>query len=87
MHPIVLAKKGVMGGVLHMVKWGCICIFDQAGLCIAQTSCVSHFKPQYYTFYISGLCTAQVRKMIPVVPTAIPGMLWIFEKLGSAEFR
>ena len=21
-HPIVLAKKGVMGGVLSMVKWG-----------------------------------------------------------------
>ena len=52
MHPIVLAKKGVMGvnGVLRMVKWGFkFAFFHQAGLCRAQTSRVSHFWPQYYT--------------------------------------
>ena len=49
-HPIVLAKKGVMGGVLRMVKWGFkFAFFHQAGLCRAQTSRVSHFWPQYYT--------------------------------------
>ena len=50
MHPIVLAKKGVMGDVLRMVKWGFkFAFFNQGGLCRAQTSCVSHFWPQYYT--------------------------------------
>ena len=48
--PIVLAKKGVMAGVLRMVKWGFkFAFFHQAGLCRAQTSRVSHFWPQYYT--------------------------------------
>ena len=38
MPPIVLAKKGVMGGVLHMLKYGCKFVFlNQAGLCRAQT--------------------------------------------------
>ena len=46
MPPIVLAKKGVMGGVLRMVKWGFkFTLFHQAGLCRAQTSRVSHFRP------------------------------------------
>ena len=50
MHPIVLAKKGVMGGVLRMVKWAFKFAFShQAGLCRAQTSRVRHFWPQYYT--------------------------------------
>ena len=48
-HPIVLAKKGVMGGVLCMVKWGFkIAFFHQAGLYRAQTSRVSHLWPHYY---------------------------------------
>ena len=51
MPPIVLAKKGVLGGALHMVKYGCKFAFlHKAGLCKAQTSCVSHFRPEYYTF-------------------------------------
>ena len=47
----VLAQKGVMGGVLHMLKYGCQFAFlHQAWLCRAHTSCVNHFRPQYYTF-------------------------------------
>ena len=50
MHPIVLVKEGVMGGVLRMVKWGFkFAFFHQACLCRAQTSRVSHFWPQHYT--------------------------------------
>ena len=50
MHPIILAKKGLMGGVLRMVKWGLkFAFFHHAALCRAHTSCVSHFGPQYYT--------------------------------------
>ena len=50
MPPIVLAKKGVMGGVLRMVKRGFkFTFFHQAGLRRARTSRVSHFWPQYYT--------------------------------------
>ena len=46
MPPIALAKKGVMGGVLRMVKWGFKFTFShQAGLFRAQTSRVSHFWP------------------------------------------
>ena len=46
--PILLAKKGVMGGVLHMLKQGCKFAFlHQAGLCRAQTGCVRYFRPQY----------------------------------------
>ena len=48
--PIALAKKGVMGGVLRMVKWQFkFAFFHQPGLCRAQISRVSHFWPQYYT--------------------------------------
>ena len=43
-----------------MLKQGCKFAFlHQAGLCRAQTSCVSLFRPQYDTFQISGLCRAQ----------------------------
>ena len=49
--PIVLAKKGVIGGFLHVLEPGCKFAFlHQAGLCTAQTRCVSHFRPQCYTF-------------------------------------
>ena len=42
MPPIVLAEKGVMGGVLRMVKWGFkFTFFHLAGLCRAQTN----YKP------------------------------------------
>ena len=43
-----------------MLKQGCkVACVHQAGSYRAQTSCVSHFRPQYYTFQISGLCRAQ----------------------------
>ena len=51
MPPIVLAKKGVIVGFLHVLKWGSKFAFLYwSGLCRAHTSCVSHFRPQYYTF-------------------------------------
>ena len=50
MPPIVLTKKGVIGGVLHVLKYGCkVAFLHQAGLCKAQTNGVRHFRPQYYT--------------------------------------
>ena len=58
MPPIVLAKKGVIGCFFYVVKWGCKFAF-QAELCKAHTSCVNHFRPQYYTFHFSALCRAQ----------------------------
>ena len=45
MPPIVLAKKEVIGGVLHMLKYGCkFAILHEAGLRRAKTSCASHFR-------------------------------------------
>ena len=51
MPPIVVVKKGVIGGFLHLLTWGCKFAFlHEDWLCRAQTSCASHFRPQYYTF-------------------------------------
>ena len=59
MLPIVFAKKGVIGGFLHVLEWGWkFAHLHWAGPCTAHTICVRHFRPQYYTFRIPRLCKA-----------------------------
>ena len=51
MPPIVLAKTGVIGGFFACCTIGVHFAFlHLVGLCRAQTSSVSHFRPQYYIF-------------------------------------